>query len=268
MRQIIFDGRIGKNGAELKQTQNGKTYARFSVANATFSNGEEKTDWFDVTWFDPNEKIVEYMTSGTYVIVTGNVRFEQKIGKDGRMWLNIYVTAKNVDKPSIGRKNDGENGVNAESNDYNHRPQPQATYPNGNGYVQQQQPAYQQAPQPQYQQPKQPKINTQYQQQPQVGAQPQINSQGGYPQQGYQPRYTSNPDTGEPVGDVSGRQPGRKSMLEQKTIDPDYYSTEIEPTVPGVAHERIVDPSRIQLPPDDPARGSLIETDEPDDLPF
>jgi hypothetical protein len=57
-------------------------------------------------------------------------------------------------------------------------------------------------------------------------------------------------------------------MLEQKTIDPDYYSTEIDPTVPGVAHERIVDPSRIQLPPDDPARGSLIETDEPDDLPF
>ena len=251
MRQIIFDGRIGRDGAEMKTTKNGKPYARFSVANRTYSNGEEKTEWFDVTWFEPNEKIVEYLTSGTYVIVSGSIRFEPKIDKNGRMWSNFYVNASSVDKPSLGRRT--ENGEDGEQVHEDYNRQPSAPNPS----YQQPQAQYQQQPQVQYQQPA-----PQYQQQPQVTVRaPQpggYQQQAGYQQQGGQYPYQGASNNGAPK---------KQSMLEQKTIDPDYYSTEVESTVPG-AKERIVHPEKIKLPKDDPALGMQIEPGDTDDLPF
>ena len=51
MRQITFDGRLGKD-AVVGTAKNGTQYLKFSVANNTFANGEEKTEWFDVTTFN------------------------------------------------------------------------------------------------------------------------------------------------------------------------------------------------------------------------
>lgn len=257
MRQIIFDGRLGKDGAEMRQTKNGKPYARFSVANRTYSNGEEKTEWFDVTWFDPNEKMVEHMTSGSYVIVTGTIRFEQKIDDKGRMWLNFYVNATNVDWPSLGKRQDnGDNGGHMQDT-YNRQPSVQSQ-----GYQQQPQVQYQQQPQVQYQRSVTNQAPPTYgygtaQQQPQVTGRPQQQPVQERGQSAYYQTEQGN----------SGRTGNQQSMLDQRVIDPNFYSKEVPSTVPG-ATERIVEPQRIQLPDDDPARGMAINDGDTDDLPF
>lgn len=105
MRQITLDGRIGKGGAKVLKSNNGREYVRFSIANEAFVDGAAKTDWFDVTSFDPYivSKKSEYLTQGRYAIVQGNLKTELVI-KDGKAWLNNYITAINIELPSFGKK--------------------------------------------------------------------------------------------------------------------------------------------------------------------
>lgn len=104
---MTFDGRIGASGAEVRTTKGGKPYVRFSVANNSFANGAEKTEWFDVTSYDEyiiNNR-VKYLTKGTYVIITGNPNIEVNV-RDGKIWLNQYITASTIDTPSFKKKED------------------------------------------------------------------------------------------------------------------------------------------------------------------
>ena len=106
MKQISFDGRIGKN-AEVLATKGGRKYVRFSVANDTFVNGENKTEWFDVTCYDPYvvENRVKYLSKGRYVIVHGSLNTEVN-AKNGKIYLNQYVTANCIDTPVFGKKDE------------------------------------------------------------------------------------------------------------------------------------------------------------------
>jgi len=110
MKTIIFDGRVGQNGTEVKTSRNGKQYAKFSVANNAYINGEEQTEWFEVTVYDPTfiEKRAQYLGKGSYVIVTGSIRTEIRPDKTGKIWINHYVTASNVDTPRLGGKNENK----------------------------------------------------------------------------------------------------------------------------------------------------------------
>jgi single-stranded DNA-binding protein len=110
MRQIVLDGRIGTGGAKVMQTAKGKSYIRFSLANDSFVNGTTKTEWFDVTCFDPFlvENKAKFMTQGRYVIVQG-VPDSVVTNKDGKIYLNNYITATGIDLPSFGGKRD-DNG--------------------------------------------------------------------------------------------------------------------------------------------------------------
>jgi single-stranded DNA-binding protein len=112
MKQIQFDGRIGANGAEVRTTKGGKQYVRFSVANNSFANGAEKTEWYDVTSYDPYviENRVKYLTKGTYVIISGVPNIEVNV-KDGKIWLNQYVTASTIDTPSFKKKDEEQTTV-------------------------------------------------------------------------------------------------------------------------------------------------------------
>ena len=112
MRQITLDGRIGTGGAKVLQTGKGKSYIRFSIANDTFVNGANKTEWFDVTCFDPFlvENKAKYMTQGRYVIVQG-IPDSVVTNKDGKIYLNHYVTANNIELPSFGGKREESNEV-------------------------------------------------------------------------------------------------------------------------------------------------------------
>ena len=107
---IILTGRIGKDGAELKQTVTGKPYLRFSLANNKYVNGQEKTQWFDVKVFDQFtiENVGKLLTKGTPVYVCGDIVAEPNIDKTGRVWQNFYVTAIRVAIMNTGRKDKDE----------------------------------------------------------------------------------------------------------------------------------------------------------------
>ena len=108
MKSITFDGRIGANGAEVRTTKGGRPYVKFSVANNSFANGQEKTEWFDITSYDPFviENRVKYLTKGTYVIITGTPNSEVNVDRTGKVWLNQYVTASSIDTPSFRKKDE------------------------------------------------------------------------------------------------------------------------------------------------------------------
>lgn len=104
MKTIVFDGRLGKD-AVLNTSKNGNQYLKFSVANTTFSNGQEKTEWFDVTTF--NENLIkaksQVLKKGSYVIITGTWDSNTSV-KDSKVWLNHYVTATDINIPNLGNK--------------------------------------------------------------------------------------------------------------------------------------------------------------------
>lgn len=116
MKIIIFDGRIGAKGAEVLSTKGGKPFVRFSVANNSFVNGQDKTEWFDVTSYDPFviESKVKYLTKGTPVQIVGSLNTEVKVDNQGKVWVNQYVTADRIELMFNGKKDednqDGQNG--------------------------------------------------------------------------------------------------------------------------------------------------------------
>lgn len=108
MRNIIIDGRLGKD-AELKSTKDGRQYVSLTVANDIYTNGENKTEWFNVTSFNDNDiKRAQYFTKGRFVFVTGAFSIEPRTN-DGKLYLNMYIRANCIELPSVGQKqNNGQ----------------------------------------------------------------------------------------------------------------------------------------------------------------
>ena len=105
MKQITLDGRIGRDGAKVLTSAKGKPYIRFSLANNTFVNGAEKTEWFEISSFDPFivESKSKLLTQGRYVIVQGVLNSEVT-SKNGNIYLNHYVSANSIELPSFGKR--------------------------------------------------------------------------------------------------------------------------------------------------------------------
>lgn len=105
MRQVIIDGRLGQDA--VVSSSNGRQFIKFSIANTLFKNGQEKTEWFDVTSFDDfviNKK-VKALTKGSYVIVTGNWETETNVSqKTNQLYVNHRVIATDVNIPNLGKK--------------------------------------------------------------------------------------------------------------------------------------------------------------------
>lgn len=107
MRQVIIDGRLGQDA--VVSSSNGRQFIKFSIANTLFKNGQEKTEWFDVTSFDDfviNKK-VKALTKGSYVIVTGNWETETNVSqKTNQLYVNHRVIATDINIPNLGKKAD------------------------------------------------------------------------------------------------------------------------------------------------------------------
>lgn len=112
MRTINIDGRLGKD-AELNTSPNGRKYVRFSVANNAFIGGKEDLTWYDVSCFDPFviEKKFDLLKKGTYVNITGPFQIKENI-KDGKLYLNHYITANSVEIPKLGKGGDNSESDN------------------------------------------------------------------------------------------------------------------------------------------------------------
>lgn len=111
MRNLVIDGRLGKD-ATMEKTKDGRTYLRFAIANNYYNRGSEKTEWFDVNVFNDHlvNRIQKVLKKGTYVIVNGNWVCETS-ASNGKVYLNHYINANDVNLPALGSKPDNTNIV-------------------------------------------------------------------------------------------------------------------------------------------------------------
>jgi len=82
MMFLTVAGNVGRD-AELKTTEAGDSYLKFSVASSKKVKGEDKTQWINCTmWGKRAEAIAQYVTKGTAVTVCGEPEIRTYEGKD------------------------------------------------------------------------------------------------------------------------------------------------------------------------------------------
>ena len=97
MNKIIFNGNLGKD-SELTMAKNtGKAILKFSVAVAKGYKKEDGTNWFNCVMFgDRAEKLAQYLTKGTKVIIEGSVQLGN-YEKDGVKHYTTDIFVNNVE---------------------------------------------------------------------------------------------------------------------------------------------------------------------------
>lgn len=96
MNNVILMGRLTKD-PELKTTQSGLSFCRFTVAVDRYSkDGEDKTDFINcVAWRKTAEFIDNYFSKGQRIALAGSIQTGSYTDKDGR---TVYTTDVLVDK--------------------------------------------------------------------------------------------------------------------------------------------------------------------------
>lgn len=108
--KVIMIGNMGRD-PEIKTTNNGKKFARFSIGVGKYANKEKTTLWMDiVVW---NERLAEviqsFATKGTKVYVDGTLE-RRTYSKDGveKVAYEIHVPAYNGDIQLLSRSEKAE----------------------------------------------------------------------------------------------------------------------------------------------------------------
>lgn len=100
INKVILMGRLTAD-PELKQTQSGISFLRFSIAvNRQYKadNGERQTDFINiVAWRQTAEFVSRYFHKGTPITVVGSLRNNNYTGQNGVKRYSMEVLADNVD---------------------------------------------------------------------------------------------------------------------------------------------------------------------------
>lgn len=114
MNNVSLMGRLTAD-PELKTTQNGISYCRFTVAVNRYSkDGEDTADFIScVAWRSTAEFICNYFLKGNKIALTGSIQTGSYTDKDGR---KVYTADVNTDKVFFCEsKKDGDNNTAAKS---------------------------------------------------------------------------------------------------------------------------------------------------------
>ena len=106
MNCLNFTGNLGSD-AELRQTPNGKAVANFSVAMTSGWGDRKVTTWVRCAlWGDRANSVVQYLTKGKTVAVTGeaSLREWESNGKSG---VSFECNVSNVTLCGDKRQGDG-----------------------------------------------------------------------------------------------------------------------------------------------------------------
>lgn len=99
MNTTVILGNITKD-IELKETNSGVKYCRFSVAvrrNYKSENGEYESDFFNVTaWRKTAEFISKYFGKGNKIAISGRLQNNKYTDKDGNERINTEIVANEV----------------------------------------------------------------------------------------------------------------------------------------------------------------------------
>lgn len=106
MQIVNIAGNVGKD-AELKTTQGGDQFCRFTVAVSTGWGDRKTTTWWDVTrWGKGADKLAGFLRKGAKVAVSGELSTREH---DGKTYLQIradHVTLQGDAQGQSGRSDD------------------------------------------------------------------------------------------------------------------------------------------------------------------
>src|SRR5437764_10195966 len=95
--QVTFAGNVGRE-SELQQTDNGNTYARFSLAVDSSFTKDEPPMWLTVTaWGKLAEQVSKLVKKGSLVLVSGRLAVRSYSDKEGKERTSVDVTANTVE---------------------------------------------------------------------------------------------------------------------------------------------------------------------------
>jgi len=112
LAKITLVGNIGKK-PEIKQSSDGKSFAKFSVATTGWSKTDGKaTTWWDVTCFNDKKAqfLDKYAEKGSKVYVEGTIGKRTYMDKNGqeKMAVDIIVNAFSGEVHLLGKSEGGE----------------------------------------------------------------------------------------------------------------------------------------------------------------
>ena len=118
MNKVILMGRLTKD-VEMRQTPNGVSLARFSIAvtrRFKNSNGEYDADFINcIAWRQTGEFIARYFQKGSMIAVVGSIQTRSWDGNDGK---KQYATEVIVDEAYFtGSKSENSTGSNTDLSD-------------------------------------------------------------------------------------------------------------------------------------------------------
>ena len=118
MNKVILMGRLTKD-VEMRQTPNGVSLARFSIAvtrRFKNSNGEYDADFINcVAWRQTGEFIARYFQKGSMIAIVGSIKTRSWDGNDGK---KQYATEVIVDEAYFtGSKSESSTGGNTDLSD-------------------------------------------------------------------------------------------------------------------------------------------------------
>src|SRR5436309_1030037 len=94
LNQWFGIGRLGKDPEEMKVTNDGKPYTRFSLA---VDQGKNQTMWLAVTAWDKHAEAVDkYARKGTSVFVQGRLQIQKYTDKQHNERTSVEIIAGNV----------------------------------------------------------------------------------------------------------------------------------------------------------------------------
>lgn len=106
MQIVNIAGNIGKD-AELKTTQGGDQFCRFTVAVSTGWGDRKTTTWWDVTrWGKGADKLAGFLRKGAKVAVSGELSTREHEGKTYLQIRADHVTLQGDAGGSGGRSDD------------------------------------------------------------------------------------------------------------------------------------------------------------------
>ena len=91
----IIQGRVCHT-PEVKPFGDGKTLAKFSIAQEEFGKSEKRTNFWDVVCFGFAVRDAEKLSRGENVQVTGRLSVDTYTGKDGAEKKRVTITADTV----------------------------------------------------------------------------------------------------------------------------------------------------------------------------
>jgi single-strand DNA-binding protein len=123
VNKVILVGRLGRD-PEIKETQGGKKYAKFSIATSEKNKaGDVLTEWHNITAFGNVVDVIEkYVTKGIMLYVEGKIQSSEyeKDGikrKDFGIILNSMTMLGGGDKKAEAASRGGKQANQAEDLD-------------------------------------------------------------------------------------------------------------------------------------------------------